>query len=85
MITRREFMHGSIAATGGLLLAIGVEETAFAEGAIAERVGARGVFGAYVEIAPDGTVYVTCPQSEMGQGIHDGLPKILADELGADW
>ena len=80
MITRRKFMQASVAAGGGLLLAISVDETI-----AADQAGTRGVFGAYVEIAPDGTVFVTCPQSEMGQGIHDGLPKILADELGADW
>ena len=79
MITRREFMQASLAAGGGLLLAFGVEES------LAEGAAKQGVFGAYLEIASDGTVFVTCPQSEMGQGIHDGLPKILADELGADW
>lgn len=42
-------------------------------------------FGAYLEIDAAGSIYITCPQSEMGQGVHDGLTRIVADELGADW
>jgi CO/xanthine dehydrogenase Mo-binding subunit len=44
-----------------------------------------GRFSVFLAIAPDGTVHVTGPQSEMGQGTHDGLAKILAEELGAAW
>jgi isoquinoline 1-oxidoreductase beta subunit len=77
MISRRQFVQTGVAVTGGLMLNFGMEASDAADG------GAS--FGAYLEIAPDGTVFITCPQSEMGQGVHDGLPKILADELGADW
>lgn len=42
-------------------------------------------FGAYLEIEPSGRVHLTCPQAEMGQGTHDGLPKILAEELEVSW
>ncbi|MEO0997878.1 MAG: molybdopterin cofactor-binding domain-containing protein [Pseudomonadota bacterium] len=40
---------------------------------------------AYLSIADDGRVVISTPMSEMGQGIVSSLPKILADELDADW
>ena len=40
---------------------------------------------AWFEIAPDNTVTVHVPSSEMGQGIRTALAMIIADELEADW
>ncbi len=42
-------------------------------------------FGAFIEIEPSGAIVLTCPQSEMGQGVADALARILAEELDADW
>lgn len=39
----------------------------------------------FVSIAPDGTVSIVVNRSEMGQGVRTSLPKIVADELEADW
>ena len=39
----------------------------------------------FVSIAPDGTVSVIVNRSEMGQGIRTSLPRIVADELEADY
>jgi len=41
--------------------------------------------GAFVAIAPDGTVTITVNRLEFGQGIQTALPMILADEMDADW
>ena len=41
--------------------------------------------GAFVAIAPDGIVTVTINRLDFGQGVHTGLPMILAEELDADW
>jgi CO/xanthine dehydrogenase Mo-binding subunit len=71
---RRGFLFGM----GGLAVAaVAPQGTQAAEGG--------GKFGAYVEIAPDGRVFIVTPGAEMGQGVMNGLPKILADELEADW
>ncbi len=39
----------------------------------------------FVSIAPDGIVSILIHRSEMGQGVRTSLPKVLADELQADW
>lgn len=93
MITRRHFIE--VTATAGGLLLAGRVLDADAQGAPGTLPGVPGAapaaaapqrgFGAYLEITPEGRVIVTCPQSEMGQGVHDALPKILAEELEADW
>jgi len=41
--------------------------------------------GVYLAIDADGTVYVIAHRSEMGNGVRTALPRIVADELDADW
>lgn len=80
LLKRRSFLLGSAAVGAGLALA----------GCDAIGIGARdpvpaGKLGAYIEIFDDGSVAITTPGAEMGQGVASSLPKILAEELGADW
>jgi isoquinoline 1-oxidoreductase subunit beta len=39
----------------------------------------------YLAINTEGTVFIVCHRSEMGSGNRTGLPRIVADELDADW
>lgn len=80
---RREFLQAGLSAAGGLWVGAALWSPA-TEGAAAVREGSAR-FGAYLEIAADGRIELVCPQAEMGQGIHDGLPKILAEELEVRW
>jgi isoquinoline 1-oxidoreductase beta subunit len=41
--------------------------------------------GVYLGIQPDGTVLIVAHRTEMGNGVRTSLPRILADELDADW
>lgn len=41
--------------------------------------------GVYLGIQSDGTVLIVAHRSEMGNGVRTSLPRILADELDADW
>ena len=39
----------------------------------------------FLAIETDGTVYIIAHRSEMGNGSRTALPRVLADELDADW
>src|SRR5262249_23301625 len=40
---------------------------------------------AFVNIRPDGKIVIQVNRLEFGQGVHTGLPLVLADEMDADW
>jgi isoquinoline 1-oxidoreductase beta subunit len=83
-LTRRSFLAGLSA--GSLLLMCRVGPGNAAEVADAGKVNADAFApDLWVSIAPDGTVTVLASRSEMGTGIRTGLPRVLADELEADW
>ena len=48
-------------------------------------LGTEAAFGAFLRIAANGTVIVSNPHCEMGQGTGTVLAQIVAEELGADW
>lgn len=78
--SRRAFLKAGAAA--GLFLALGPHghPTHARDSAAA---GLKG--GVFLHVAPDGGVRITPPTAELGQGAHNALPRILADELGARW
>jgi isoquinoline 1-oxidoreductase beta subunit len=41
--------------------------------------------GAFVRVEPDNTLVVQVNRLEFGQGVHTGLPMLVAEELDADW
>ncbi|HUP95664.1 MAG TPA: molybdopterin cofactor-binding domain-containing protein [Burkholderiales bacterium] len=76
--SRRRFMLGA----GGFTFAtaVGVPDlSAFAAAAN------QKVLNPYVTLATDGAVYIMSPAAEMGQGSLTSLPRIVADEMDADW
>jgi len=77
-VSRRGFLQGSVAAA--FLVGLRVDGTL-----IAGERPADGRFSAFLEITPDGVIRITTPTTEMGQGIHTNLPRIVAEELDADW
>lgn len=94
MTTRRKVLQAGVASGAALALRgllIGGTATvtkASVQGAtpsVTAKSTAGAHFGIYLSIHRDGQIIIRCPQAEMGQGVHDSLPKILADELGADW
>lgn len=83
--TRRRFLLGGLALGGALVVGWGVQpprQRLRASKALALEAGAVALNG-WVAIAPDGTISVVVPRSEMGQGVHTALPMLLAEELDA--
>ncbi len=94
-VSRRSFLQGMLATSAFVLC---VEQSPLF--AMTARNGAPG-FGAasaagsigasafhpsvFVGIHTDGMVYIVAHRSEMGNGVRTSLPRILADELDADW
>jgi isoquinoline 1-oxidoreductase subunit beta len=88
-VSRRNFLLGMLSASA-FVLWIGN----FPLLAKAARNGAPSVVsvdatafhpGVYLGIQTDGTVYIVAHRTEMGNGVRTSLPRILADELDADW
>ena len=77
--SRRAFVAAG--STAGLLMgfAVPASRSAIAKGE--ETVA----FSAYLSIGTDNTVKILVPGIELGQGIFTSLPKILAEELEADF
>ncbi len=93
-VSRRSFLQGMLASSA-FVLCVGrspLFARAARNGASAVGAGAAGSVGAaafhpsvYVGIHTDGAVYIVAHRSEMGNGVRTSLPRILADELDADW
>lgn len=47
-------------------------------------LGEGASLNAWIRIAPDNTITLAIPRSEMGQGVHTSLPQLIAEELEID-
>jgi len=87
-VSRRGFLKGMLGA-GALVLSVRIlpERLLGASGEAGGDAMAKAALqpSVYLAIATDGTVYIVCHRSEMGSGNRTGLPRIVADELDADW
>lgn len=75
-VTRRDFIKVTAIAGGGILIGLRVDNA----WAAAAPVNAN----AWISIAADNTVTLTCGRSEMGQDVYTSLSMLLAEELGVD-
>lgn len=82
--SRRDFLKGTVATTGALVIGFTVPAAARLAHAAATAPGPL-VPNAFLRITPDGQVTVVCGLSEMGQGVHTGIAMLVAEELDADW
>jgi isoquinoline 1-oxidoreductase beta subunit len=88
--SRRDFLRSLAGAGAFVLTARYLPGEAFAASAtpagVAE-IASMGPLspGVYLAIGTDGTVYTIAHRSEMGSGSRTALPRIIADELDADW
>src|SRR5437660_577960 len=87
--SRRGFLKGMLGAGAFVLSVRLMPEELF--GAPANAAASDGMAkaplepGVYLAIDTDGTAYIIAHRSEMGSGSRTALPRIVADELDADW
>jgi isoquinoline 1-oxidoreductase subunit beta len=82
LVDRRSFLRVSAVAGGGMMLALHMEPAElFAQGPPPATFDAL----AFVKINADGTVTIMNKNPEIGQGVKNMLPMIIADELDVDW
>jgi isoquinoline 1-oxidoreductase beta subunit len=79
-LSRRGFLQAGAAAGGGLLLTLSLP---FASHAAAAGAGGFAP-NAFISIATDGSVTLTMPDVEMGQGTYTAIPMLIAEELEVD-
>jgi len=89
--SRREFLRGMLGAGAFVLSVRWMPEQVFAASTVPNSSAAEAMGKAawqpsvYLAIDTDGTAYVVAHRSEMGNGVRTSLPRIIADELDADW
>jgi isoquinoline 1-oxidoreductase beta subunit len=83
LLDRRSFLQVTAAAGGGLMIALHLDPVEL----LAQGPPAAQGFDplAFVKIAADGTVTIMNKNPEIGQGVMNSLPMIIADELDVDW
>jgi isoquinoline 1-oxidoreductase beta subunit len=82
-ISRRQFLRVTALAGGGMLLTTGLEPL----GAVAwaEEPGIEVTLNAYIRITSDARVTIVAKNPEIGQGVKNMLPMLIAEELRVDW
>src|SRR6266436_5979911 len=89
--SRRGFLKGMLGAGAFVLSVRLMPEELFGANANASAAASEAMTKAamqpnvYLAIDTDGTAYIIAHRSEMGSGSRTALPRIVADELDADW
>jgi isoquinoline 1-oxidoreductase beta subunit len=86
---RRDFLKGVLGASAFVLSVRWMPERLFAASVNSSPADAMSKAAlqpnAYLAIDTDGSAYIIAHRSEMGSGSRTAVPRILADELDADW
>src|SRR3982074_3541179 len=82
-LDRRSFLKVSAAAGGGVLFSFQAPQL------LAQALGGAPApappVQAFITVAPDNIVTIVSKNPEVGQGVRNMLPMMIADELDVDW
>lgn len=87
-IDRRSFLKISTLAGGSLLIGVNWLTACRPEAAGVATLpeGAQFIdMNAHIKISPSGWITLISPNPELGQGVKNAMPMIVAEELDADW
>ncbi|HLK59887.1 MAG TPA: molybdopterin cofactor-binding domain-containing protein [Chthonomonadaceae bacterium] len=86
-MTRRSFLQATALVGGGILLGLYPEKQSSAQQRPRQGFtqGPPLSPNAFIQIAPDGTVTIMARSPEIGQGVKNMLPMLIAEELDVDW
>ena len=82
--SRRDFLRVSSIVGGGLLFAT-YFDTAEAASTLFSAASPEFMPNAFIRMTPDGLVTIIAKNPEIGQGVKNHLPMIIADELDVEW
>jgi isoquinoline 1-oxidoreductase beta subunit len=82
-VSRRSFLRATALTGGGMMLALHLEPAEV----LAQFGGPAAPLSplAFIKIASDGVVTIMAKNPEIGQGVKNMLPMIIADELDVEW
>lgn len=80
-ITRRTFLVGAVALTGGAAFGYYRYQQPFDNPLKDDLAEGEATFNPYVKIGSDNSITVIAPRAEMGQGIYTTLGALVAEEL----
>lgn len=84
LVDRRSFIKVSTLAGGGMIVALHLDPAdVFAQGFGGPQADPQA--WAFVKIHPDNTVTIVNKNPEIGQGVMNMLPMLIAEELDVDW
>jgi isoquinoline 1-oxidoreductase subunit beta len=82
LVSRRDFLGTSAAASGALL--VGFILPGCATPASTAPVATTMLPNSWVRVGSDNSVTILCARSEMGQGVFTSMPMLIAEELNVD-
>jgi isoquinoline 1-oxidoreductase subunit beta len=81
--TRRSFLLGAAAVTGGM--AIGFRASPASAQTAGAATAVTNPFQAYIRIGADNAVTIYSAHMDMGQRVYNGIATLVNEELRADW
>ncbi len=87
-MNRRGFLKLTGIAGGGLILALSTMPEVLAADATEEQTDPLAgtlTLNTFIKVQTDGKVQIYAPNADIGQGVRNALPMIVAEELGVKW